>query len=234
MLKIKNVIYTVPPNKKILNDVNLTIKNKEQISIVGQNGAGKSTLLKLITNLIEPTYGEVERNYNTNDVSFVLQDVQSSTFKNLTLKQNMLLAYYKRSTSLLSYPQVDCEYWLKKLNLGLEEKVNQPLSSLSGGQRQALSIIMAIMTYPKLLILDEHTSALDPITAKNLMDLTFKLCKEYQITTVMVTHNLDHAVKYSDRVLVLKNGSIKHDLTNVQNVQDLMSLLLPETKDTLI
>ena len=228
MLKITNASYKIAPDKTILHDINLTISNNEFISIIGSNGAGKSTMLKLITSFIQPSSGRIERNYHDHDVRYVLQDYKASTFENLTVKENMLIAAYKHKSSFLKRPSIDFKYWLEKLNLGLEYKIDELMSSLSGGQRQAVSIIMAIMMHPKLLVLDEHTSALDPVTAKNLMDISYKLCKGNNITTVMVTHDLSHAAQYSDRILVVKEGKITHDLKSNQNISELMTFIMSD------
>lgn len=228
MLKMTNVSYETSSKKAILKNISLDIQKNEFVSIIGSNGAGKSTLLKLITNAIQPSSGRLKRGYSENDVGCVLQDYKASTFDTLTIKENLQIACYKKQASLLkSLPTINFEYWLKKLNLGLEHKLNEHMSSLSGGQRQAISIIMSMITNPKLLLLDEHTSALDPVTAKPLMDISYKLCKENSITTLMVTHDLNHAAEYSDRILVIEDGEIKYDLTIIPKASELLEFLKP-------
>lgn len=222
MLSMHNVGYSVTDHqgqqKNILNNLNLHISRGEFVSIIGGNGAGKSTLLKLIRHIEKPTSGTIKRDYGESNVASVVQDYKMSTFDHLTLRENLHVAFYiAQNKSLGLLPKQDDMFlnWLSKLNLGLENKIDQYISSLSGGQRQAVSVVMSLMRHPHVLLLDEHTSALDPVTAKHLMELSYTLAKENNVTTIMVTHNLQHAAQYSDRFVVIKNGSITNDLKKV-------------------
>jgi putative ABC transport system ATP-binding protein len=217
MLRLSNVSYKVSKNHTILFDVDLHIQSGDFVSILGRNGSGKSTLLKMICGTISPSYGVVERDYHPFEIRSVLQDFKLSTFDSLTVLENLQVAYYSKRHSIIKKPNVDFDFWLKKLNLQLENKKNIPLSSLSGGQRQAISLIMAAIVDPKVIILDEHTSALDPITSNQLMDMTHNICKQNNITTITVTHNLQHAIDYSDQIIVMEHGKIKCNLLKKEN-----------------
>jgi putative ABC transport system ATP-binding protein len=224
MIHIQNGTYKVSPDKTILNALNLEIKSGEIATILGPNGSGKSTLLKIITDEIQLTSGKMIRNFHPKDVRIVLQDFKQSTFENLSILENLQIAAYAQRQSLIKNPQIDIEYWIEKVNIDIKEKIHLPLFHLSGGQKQIISLIMAMLTRPKILILDEHTSALDPVMCDHLMQLTHSLCKKENITALIVTHNLDHALCYSDQILFLKNGNFIHDKKNISTLEEIKKL----------
>lgn len=227
----------------LFNNYNLTVNEHEFVSIVGSNGSGKTTLLNIICGSDYVTSGNVK--FNGEDITLlpeykraayigrVLQDPKSGTCSNLTVLENMALADNKNKRFGLgkSINKTKIDYYkslLEKCNMGLENKINIKASSLSGGQRQALALIIANMTDISLLILDEHTAALDPKSSETIMQLTDKLIKENGITTMMVTHNLRYAVDYGTRLLMMHEGKNVLDLGGMEKentkVDDLLSI----------
>lgn len=222
MLKFHNInkaYQTLDGKKVIFNDYNLAINEGEIVAIIGSNGTGKSTLTKLLTGDIPLDSGDITimnksvinlPTYKRKKIiSSVYQDPRMGTAENMTVLENMSLADNKGK----SYGFRFCinkkrisfyKEQLKRLNLGLEDKLNVEVRQLSGGQRQAIALLMITLNPPKILILDEHTSALDPKTSKVVMDMTRRLIKEHNITTIMISHNLDIVREYSDRVVTLK------------------------------
>lgn len=191
------------------------------VSVVGSNGSGKTTLLNLICGSLAADGGNII--FDGKDITKmpeykraafigrVFQDPQMGTCPDLTITENMALADNKGRTFGFS-PAVSkkrCEYYrqlVSECQMGLENRMNVKVGSLSGGQRQALALVIANMTDIKLLILDEHTAALDPKTSENIMELTDKFVKEKKITTLMVTHNLRFALEYGDRIVMMHEG----------------------------
>lgn len=205
----------------VFNDFNLVIENGSFVSIVGSNGSGKTTLLNLICGDVIVDQGKIFLGNNdfTHLPSFkrraqigrVYQDPAKGTCPHLTILENLSLADNKGKTfgfskSINSNRIEDYKQMLKKLGMGLEEKLDVPVSTLSGGQRQALALIIATMTPIDLLVLDEHTAALDPKSAEIVMNLTQEIIAEKKITTIMVTHNLRFAVEYGDRLIMMHEG----------------------------
>lgn len=216
-----------PLAKTILNDINLHIKAGEFVTIVGGNGAGKSTLMKLLSGEISPTQGEITLNQQkvtkwsackrSKYIARLFQDPLLGTFSQLTIMENLSLAAKrgeKRNLTLYLKKGLRAQYreLLKPLGLGLENKLHLKVDSLSGGQRQVLSLIMATLQHAKLLLLDEHTAALDPKTAKEIMALTCDIVAKNQITTFMITHSLEQALTIGNRTIVLKDGKVIDDL----------------------
>ncbi len=227
MLKLQNINVTLAKNTKlqrpVLKDLNLTINTNEFLIVVGGNGAGKSTMFNVISGFIKPDSGDIildKRNITTSsqsqrskDIAFVMQDPRIGTMENLTIFENLSFALNRgKSRSLL--PISKCyrkELFREKLALlemGLENRLDETVTNLSGGQRQALSLIMAILTDAKILLLDEVTAALDPKSAKTIMNLTNKLIRQEKRTAIMITHNMSDAKKYGDRLVTLKDGYI--------------------------
>lgn len=220
MITLKNVSAGYD-SRTIINHLSLSIKPGEFVHLLGSNGAGKSTLMNLLLGKILPTRGDVhigEPPLNelssldlAQTIAYVSQNTLLGTVPTFTVQQNMELALlrghktsFKLRTPVLSH----IKHQLSLCNLGLENQLNTKASDLSGGQRQALSLIMALQHPPKILLLDEHTSALDPNTAKRIMSLTHTMIKEHNITCVMITHNLQDAINYGDRILILHKGQI--------------------------
>lgn len=231
MLQINSlykIFNTNTVNENIVFDgLNLKVNKGDFISIIGSNGAGKSTLLNMICGTISPDLGNIVledtdisklSEYKRSKVmGRVFQDPSKGTSPSMTILENMSMAYNKGKRFGLSFgvDKKNIPYFkelLAKLDLGLEDKMDVKVGLLSGGQRQALSLIMTVMTKPKLLLLDEHTAALDPKTSEKIIEITQDIVEEEKITTLMITHNLNHAIKVGNRLLMLHHGSIVLDL----------------------
>ncbi len=225
MLELKNIKKVYNPGSVtemcLFQDFNLTIKDNEFVSVVGSNGSGKTSMLNIICGSIGIEGGEIILNGENitklseykrySKIGRVYQNPALGTSPNLTMFENMSLADNKGSRYGLSLAVNNKrkDYYreqLASLGLGLEDKMNVKLGDLSGGQRQAVALIMATLTPIDFLILDEHTAALDPKTADVIMELTDKIVKEKQLTAIMVTHNLRYAVEYGDRLLMMDKG----------------------------
>lgn len=229
LLEIKNAVKTIyndDDNLNILNNINLTINPKDFVVVLGTNGAGKSTLLDAITGTNELTSGKILLNgkditdenlaKRSRHISRVYQDPKSGTAPRMTVAENLLLAKRRglpRRLHLRHLKENMPEFKELISNLPtLDNRLNTFTEKLSGGQRQTLSFLMAIIQKPELLLLDEHTAALDPQTSKDLMELTNKVILEKELTCMMITHDLSDAMKYGNRLLVLKKGQIILDL----------------------
>ena len=232
MITFKNISKVFNKNKDnqftLFQDLNLTVNEGDFISLLGSNGSGKSTLLNVLcgTETIDegalyigtesitplPSFERFKR------ISRVYQDPTVGTAPHLTVYENLVLALHKGNLfNLRLLGKSDKALILKeleKLNMGLEQKVDVPVKELSGGQRQALSLLMALMNEPDILLLDEHTAALDPKSSKHIMKLTHEMVKERKLTTIMVTHNLEDARTYANRIIVLDKQKIAVDLCN--------------------
>lgn len=230
MLRIKNIkkIFNrfSELENVIFNGFNLEIEENSSVAIIGSNGCGKSTLLNLIAGSLELDGGEIS--IDNKEISNLSEKSRSQFFgrvhqnpslgvsPSLTILENMSLADNKNKKFGLKklVDKKDIERYkeiLSSLNLGLENKLHTKVSLLSGGQRQSLSMLMATMNNPKVLLLDEHTAALDPKTSKLIMEKTKQLLETKQMTTVMITHNMRDAVNYADRVVMLKEGEVVFD-----------------------
>lgn len=230
MLEVRNItkIYNQGSvtEHALFKDFSLTVEKGQFVSIVGSNGSGKTSLLNIICGSIPIESGEVlvEGQSITKLKEFqryasmgrVYQDPAAGTCPGLTMLENMSLADNKGKPFGLSRGvnkrRIDFyRHQLQSLGLGLEDKMDVKMGSLSGGQRQAVALLMATMTPLKFLILDEHTAALDPKTAEIIMELTDKVVREKQLTAMMVTHNLRYAVEYGDRILMMNQGHVVLD-----------------------
>lgn len=229
----------------LYENLNLEIDEGEFVSIIGSNGSGKSTLFNILCGQITPDKGDVDFNgggFNKlkvyerfKKISRVYQDPVAGTSPSLTILENMSLAYDKgRLMNFKGGVRKDkIEHFknlLKTLDLGLEDKLDSKVGQLSGGQRQALSLLMALMNDPKILLLDEHTAALDPKSSETIMKLTDKMVRERNITTLMVTHNLQYALDYGTRLIMFHEGKIIFDVRGIDKKQltrdDLISLFM--------
>lgn len=245
MLKISNLKKSFNKNTEFENNIfdgfNLNIYSNSSTAIIGTNGCGKSTLMNLIAGSLSADGGNIE--IDGEDISKlsererstylgrVYQDPSKGVSPSLTILENMALADNKGGRfdfgKLVNKKRIN--YYkdlLRPLNLGLEDKLHSKVSLLSGGQRQSLSLVMASMKNPKILLLDEHTASLDPKTSKVVMDKTAELIRDHEnMTTVMITHNLRDAVTYTDRVIMLKNGEVVLDeMTDKLTEEDLENL----------
>ncbi|MGL4874289.1 MAG: ABC transporter ATP-binding protein [Clostridium sp.] len=250
MLKIQNLsktfnINTVNENK-LFNNLSIDVAKGDFISIIGSNGAGKSTLLNIISGQIQEDNGVIQidkeivshfSEYKRSQaIGRVFQNPSLGISPNMSILENLSLAKNKGNSFGLSFAINKKEISnlkevLSTLELGLEEKLHSKVKLLSGGQRQALTLLMATMSNPKLLLLDEHTAALDPKISKKIMDLTSKLILDKKITTLMVTHNMKHALNFGNRLFMMHSGQIIIDVedSEKQNLDTKKLLNLFET-----
>lgn len=225
-----------------LNDINLEIREGDFITVIGSNGAGKSTLLNCIAGSFFPDSGSITiNNCEVTDwpeykrakfISRVFQDPLLGTCPSATIQQNMALAI-RRGMGRGLAPGVktkDLDFFreqLRHLGLGLEERLLDIVGLLSGGQRQALTMLMATMLRPEVLLLDEHIAALDPKTATQILGLTREIVAEQNLTTLMITHNMKHAIAFGNRLIMLHQGRIILDLRGAEKegltVKDLLA-----------
>lgn len=226
MIKLHNISVVFNSNtkfeKRILNDVSLTVEKSTSIAIRGGNGAGKSTLVKVIAGEIRPTHGKVIINgkdytkktivQRSHLISRVFQDHMLGTALEMTVLENMLFASKRGMKRSLKLARCKNHYQfflerLSELKMGLENKIHYQVKHLSGGQRQALSLVMAVLSNCKLLILDEHTSALDTKTAEIVMKMTMEIIRKHNVTTLMITHDANEAA-LCDKRLEIREGKI--------------------------
>lgn len=231
MLEVKDIYKTFNPGtvneKHALNGVSLSLKEGDFVTVIGSNGAGKSTLLNAIAGLWMVDSGSIKiagdditklPDYKrAKYIGRVFQDPMLGSAATMQIEENMALAARrgKRRTLRKGITQQERENYrelLKELNLGLEDRLTSKVGLLSGGQRQALTLLMSTMEKPKLLLLDEHTAALDPKTAAKVLELTEKLVSENNLTTFMVTHNMRDALKYGNRLIMMCDGKIIFDV----------------------
>jgi len=213
---------------RALTDVNLTIKEGDFITVIGSNGAGKSTLLNTLAGTFAPHSGRITM--DGDDITSwpeyrrarfmgrVFQDPLKGTCATLSIAQNMALAKRRGkrrgfSRGVTAQDRVDFATEVKQIGLGLESRLDDRIGLLSGGQRQALTLLMATMVRPNLLLLDEHTAALDPKTANQTLLLTEHLVTSQNLTTLMVTHNMNQAIKLGNRLIMLHQGQIILDIS---------------------
>lgn len=228
MLKISNLSKSFAGNSNpTLSGVDLDLALGDFCIVIGGNGCGKSTLLRCISQEYQMDSGSISKH----KIATVVQDVSRGSIAEMTCLENMVLSYVKNRPASFNFYQKHedkMKLKLKELGMGLEVFINKPLSSLSGGQRQIIATLMAIISKPDILLLDEHTSALDPKTEKKLMEYTVAKILEENITTIMVTHKLEDAVKYGNRLIMLHKGKIildvKGDDKYSLNVDDLFKL----------
>ena len=237
IIELKNatkVIENGEKRKVILDDVSLKIYAKDFITILGGNGAGKSTLFNAISGTLSLTSGSVfiKGNDVTNHspekraaaISRVFQDPKVGTAPRMTVAENIAIAALRgqrRSLRLRNITKYKADFasLAEQIGNGLEKHLDTPTGNLSGGQRQALSLLMATIVPPDLLLLDEHTAALDPKTSVALMQLTDDLVTSKDLTALMITHHMEDALKYGNRLIVMKDGKIVQDLTTSEKEQ---------------
>lgn len=240
MLKVEHVSKTFNPGtiteRKALRDISLTLNDGDFVTVIGGNGAGKSTLLNLIAGVhfcdegsilldgeditAQPEY--VRAKY----LGRVFQDPMMGTCASMEIQENLALAYRRGKKRGLGWgitPAEREEYkkQLSLLELGLENRMSARVGLLSGGQRQALTLLMATLQKPRLLLLDEHTAALDPKTAHKVLELTEHFVKRDHLTTFMVTHNMKNAIHYGNRLIMMLDGKIVYEASGEekQNLQ---------------
>ncbi len=227
----------------VLKGLSLDVEEGDFISIIGGNGAGKSTLMNSLAGALTVDKGDilldgksikhVSAAKRAKDISRVFQDPKMGTASRLTIEENMAIAYRRGLKRGLGWGVKDSERKifaesLKELGLNLENRMKVDTQFLSGGQRQALTLLMASLVKPKVLLLDEHTAALDPKTSDMVMELTKKIVENHGLTTLMITHNMENAIQYGNRLVMLHQGKIVVDVRGEEKknltVQDLMNL----------
>ena len=247
MLKISHIAKTFNPGtvneKKALSNVSLHLKEGDFATIVGSNGAGKSTMFNAITGAFYIDEGQivldgedityVKEYVRSKEIGHLFQDPLRGTAPNMTIEENMALAYLRASTLRHEYfsriktsDKKKFREQLSLLNMGLEDRMKQPVGLLSGGQRQALTLLMATMVTPKILLLDEHTAALDPATAEKVLELTKQIIAERKLTCLMVTHNMHQALELGNRTLMMDGGQIVFDVEGEERSKLTMDDLL--------
>lgn len=239
MLELKNIGITfnagTPDENNALKNINLEINKGDFITVIGSNGAGKSTLYNIIAGTLSPTKGNIyletvdekgEKSIReiTKDAEYkraayigrIFQNPLLGTAGKMSLQDNMMICSKKGwkglKISLNKKMKEQFKSQLAQLNMGLEDRLNDNVNQFSGGQRQALTLLMAVMSKPEILLLDEHTAALDPANAAIVMELTRKFAEEYNLTVMMVTHNMQQALDYGNRLLMMDGGEIILDI----------------------
>lgn len=233
MLEIKNItkIFNkdqgVEYQKVALNNIAIDIKDGDFVTVIGGNGSGKSTLMNIVSGAYLPDHGNIiidgkdvtnlSENKRAIYLGRVFQDPNMGTASNMSILENLQIASRRgdKPTLKWGFNKKNTETFKKilaKLNLGLENRLEQKVGLLSGGQRQAITLLMATLKQPKLLLLDEHTAALDPKTAKKVLEITNEVVTENKLTTLMITHNMRDALKYGNRLIMLTDGKIVVDV----------------------
>jgi putative ABC transport system ATP-binding protein len=240
VVKIENLSLVfsagTPDENTALKNINLSIKRGEFITIIGSNGAGKSTLYNAIAGTLPPSSGAVyvrgggdgvwrditrEPEYRrARYIGRIFQNPLLGTAGNMAIEDNMLICckkgYRGLKISLNHRLREEFRTHLRELDMGLENRMTDNVGLLSGGQRQALSLLMTVMSRPALLLLDEHTAALDPRNAEIVMNLTLRFAEKYSLTVMMITHNMNHALQFGSRLLMMDCGEIILDMDKAQ------------------
>ena len=254
MLQLKNLNKTflagTPDEKKALDDVSLSLAPGDFVTVLGSNGAGKTTLFNAIAGTFQPDGGEILLDgqeisklpdyKRSKFIGRMFQDPLKGTAPNMTIEENLALAYLRASKRTSPFSRIsekdrkDFRERLARLELGLEDRMSQKVGLLSGGQRQALTLLMATVVTPKLLLLDEHTAALDPATAERVLALTKQIVAENNITCLMITHNIPSALQLGNRTIVMNAGQIKVELDQQERQDMTPEKLLTVFKDALV
>ena len=234
MIRLENLNCTffpgTPNAKTVIRDLNLTVGAGEFVTIIGSNGAGKTTLFNLIAGSLTPTTGRVlidgedvtaQPEYKrARRIGRIFQDPLAGTASNMTLEDNMMITFKKGfKWPVISLNRKMRDYFrdqLVDLTMGLESRMKDNVSTLSGGQRQALTFLMMVLSKPSIALLDEHTAALDPHNAAIVMDLTRRFVNDHRLTTLMITHNMNHAIAFGSRLLMMDAGEIIIDVSGAE------------------
>jgi putative ABC transport system ATP-binding protein len=234
MIELKDISVVFNPNtqdeRRALDHVSLTIGKGEFVTVIGSNGAGKSTLLNVVAAAIRPSSGRLlidgadrtqEREYRrARSIGRVFQDPLGGTAAEMCVEDNLAVAARKgrKSLAIALNPSRKKEFRdrLAELGLGLEDRMQENVSRLSGGQRQALTLLMAVLARPAVLLLDEHTAALDPANAEKVLALTERFAAEYRLAVLMVTHDMSRAIATGSRLVMMDRGEIIMDLSGAE------------------
>ena len=247
MLEIRNVSKTFNANtineKKALRDLSLTLEDGDFVTVIGGNGAGKSTLLNAICGTWRVDCGEIiidgkdvtntPEHKRAKFLGRVFQDPMMGTAADMEIQENLALAQRRGKVRGLGWgiskkERAEYRELLSTLGLGLEDRMTSKVGLLSGGQRQAVTLLMAAMAEPKLLLLDEHTAALDPKTAEKVLEITDDIVTKNHLTTLMITHNMRDAIKHGNRLIMMHEGRVVVDVSGDEKksltVEDLLEL----------
>lgn len=256
MLLVENVVKTFNEGtvneKKVLRGLNLHLAPGDFVTVIGGNGAGKSTMLNSIAGVFFVDKGKImidgvdvtrQPEYKrAKYIGRVFQDPKMGTAAGMQIEENLAIAARRGKMPGLGWSSKsgDREAYremLRELDLGLEDRLSSKVGLLSGGQRQALTLLMATMNQPKLLLLDEHTAALDPKTAIKVLDLTEKIVNRHQLTTLMITHNMRDALRYGNRLIMLHSGEVIVDVKGKEketlDVADLLKMFEKASGDAM-
>ena len=247
MLEIKNISKTFNPGtineKKALSDLSLTLKDGDFVTVIGGNGAGKSTLLNAVAGVWPVDCGSIlldgeditalPEHKRAKYIGRVFQDPMMGTAPNMQMEENLALALRRGQKRGLRWGVTKAERQeyrekLKTLGLGLEDRMTTKVGLLSGGQRQALTLLMATLKKPKLLLLDEHTAALDPRTAAKVLQLSRQIVEENHLMTMMVTHNMKDAITYGHRLIMMHEGRVILDIKGEEKKHLTVEMLLEQ------
>ena len=231
MLSLDQVSVTfnagTPNEVRALRDISLLVEDGEFVTVIGSNGAGKSTLFNVISGAVQPDSGRITLDEDdityqpeyrrSHDIGRVFQDPRLGTCPGLTIRENLsLAAIHGRNAGFRRDVKMAEETWffeqLERQHLGLEHRLDADVALLSGGQRQAITLVMATLTKPKLLLLDEHTAALDPNAAEQVIALTQELAEANDLCVVMITHSMQQACDLGDRVIMMNRGRIEFEI----------------------
>ena len=255
MLELDNIKKTFHPGtvneKKALTGVTLKVDKGDFITIIGSNGAVKSTLFNAICGSFPIDSGKITLDgkditampdyKRALDIGRLFQDPMKGTAPNMTIEENMSLAYCRKAQkSFFAVNKRDSDYFrelLSQLGLGLEDRMKTKIGLLSGGQRQAVSLLMSTISDPKLLLLDEHTAALDPATAAKVLDITVNIVNKTQTATMMITHDMKAALRLGNRTIMMDDGNIILDISGEKRasmtVDDLLGLYSEKSRKQL-
>ena len=230
MITLQGVAKTFHPNtaneKQVIRPIDLQVEKGDFITVIGSNGAGKTTLLNLISGTLFPSAGAIliqgkdvtrmPEYLRARQISRIFQDPLAGTASNMSLEDNMMITCKKGFKwpviRLTPKRRRQFQEEIRQLDMGLESRMKENVSALSGGQRQALTLLMTVLSNPDILLLDEHTAALDPRNAALVMDLTRRFITEKQLTSLMVTHNMGHAIEFGNRLIMMDGGEIIIDV----------------------
>lgn len=250
MLKIENISKTFNAGtineKKALSEISLELKSGDFVTVIGGNGAGKSTMLNAIAGTWPVDSGRIEidgtvvtampEHKRASFVGRVFQDPMTGSAPGMQIVENLALAYRRGKSRSLRWGVTAKEKALfkerlKDFGLGLEDRMSAKVGLLSGGQRQALTLLMATIQNPKLLLLDEHTAALDPKTARTVLELSEKIITKYSLTALMVTHNMKDAIAHGNRLIMMNSGKIIYDVSGEEKKKLTVETLIKKFSD---
>ncbi len=245
MLEVKNVFKTFNEGtvneKKVFEDLSLSLNDGDFVTVIGGNGAGKSTLLNVVAGAYPVDGGHIiidgkdvtrlPEYKRAKYIGRVFQDPRMGTASDMWVEENMSVADSRGKRrgikwAITKNDRTRYKELLSMLGLGLEERLSTKMGLLSGGQRQAVTLLMATMSNPKLLLLDEHTAALDPKTAAKVLEITDKLITENKLTAIMITHNMKDAILHGNRLIMMNNGKIIFDVSGEEKKNLTVEILL--------